>query len=461
MKTEFYPRLFGTDGIRGQADKFPLDRNTLYGLGLVLGQVLGSEHPAGQAGSVFGSPLKVLVGRDTRESSPKIASWIAAGLKEADAEVIYAGVITTPAIAFLTREGGFQAGLMVSASHNPYHDNGVKIFSLQGEKIDGALEQKIEERLRDIAADLPPGTALTLAPNPELASKYVNHLANLIPKELDLSRFRLVVDCAHGAASQLAPLLAEKLRLNCTFLNCQPDGKNINLDCGSLHPEEMAGIVVQKGAHLGVALDGDADRAILATEHGEITDGDGILWIASQFLKRQDRLAGDHVVGTLMTNYGLERSLQKKGIRLTRTPVGDKYVLDEMLRSGAKLGGEPSGHIIFSDFSMAGDGLVSLLMVLCILAETGCPLGKLVSDLEILPQRIRNVRVKSKPPLELVEGIQRTIDHCRNRIGDHGRIVVRYSGTEPLVRVMVEAKEEVLVTEITDEIVHSVRKHLA
>lgn len=461
MKTEGFPRLFGTDGIRGRADQFPLDKNTLYALGQVLGQVLGSEPPAGPARSVSGSPRRVLVGGDTRESSPRIAAWIAAGLKQADAEVIYAGVITTPAIAFLTREYDFQAGLMVSASHNPYPDNGVKIFSPQGEKIDRALEQKIEGRLWNTAADPPPGTALTLTPHSDLVSGYVNHLAGLIPQEVDLGRFQLVVDCAHGAASQLAPRLAEKLRLNCTFLNCQPDGKNINRDCGSLHPEEMARVVTQKGAHLGVALDGDADRAILATEQGEITDGDGILWVASQFLKRQGRLAAHHVVGTVMTNYGLERSLREKGVRLTRTPVGDKYVLDEMLRSGAKLGGEPSGHIIFADFSMAGDGLVSLLMVLRILAESGSPLGKLVGDLEILPQRIRNVSVKSRPPLESVEEIQKTIERCRERIGDRGRIVVRYSGTEPLVRVMVEVEDEALVTELTAEIAQSVRKHLA
>ena len=451
------PRLFGTDGMRGRADEFPLDPKTLFRLGRVLGGILSAT--SGDTSS--GASPKALLGGDTRESSPRIATQLAAGLQEAGVRVTYAGVITTPGIAHLTRHGNFQAGVMVSASHNPYADNGVKIFSPQGMKIPDSLEEEIEEKLRNQKAGPPKASPSTLDPETELLVSYVDHLAQLIPAGVEVSRLRLVADCANGAASRLAPLVTEKLGLDCTFLNNDPDGENINRDCGSLHPEKMARVVSEQGADLGVAFDGDADRAIFSTGKGRITHGDGILWVAARFLKSQGGLAENRVVGTVMTNYGLELALEREGIRLARTPVGDKYVLEEMLRSGANLGGEPSGHLIFSDLSTAGDGLVSLLMTLRIMAESGRSLEDLVGELKLLPHVIQNILVKSQPPLESVEPIQQALARSEERLQGRGRILVRYSGTEPLLRVMVEANDEEVVREITDDIVRVIRKHLA
>ncbi|MCZ6515380.1 MAG: phosphoglucosamine mutase [Acidobacteria bacterium] len=455
MTQESMPRLFGSDGIRGEAVKYPLDAKTLCRLGRVLGELLTE-----------GNPIRVLIGGDTRESSPRIASLLAAGLREAHTEVTYAGVITTPAAALLTRQDGFHAGVMISASHHPYHDNGIKIFSPQGTKLDDSLERKIEEGLQNqMAAESPPSvpTPLSppLSPDGKLRKRYVDYLAHLIPAGLNLSRIRLVIDCANGAASEVAPLLAETLKLNCFFIHRSPDGENINRNCGSLYPEQMAQTLTERGADLGVALDGDADRAIFSTQKGRVTDGDGVLWLASRYLKQKGKLAGDHVVGTVMTNYGLEQGLRRQGIRLTRTAVGDKNVLEEMHRSGAKLGGEPSGHVIFSDFATTGDGLVTFLMLLRIMAEEGKSLGELVADLRMLPQVIQNVGVKNKPPLDSVAPVRETLERCEEALGTRGRIVLRYSGTEPLVRVMVEAEDEDEVNRIAEQLAESVRRNLS
>ena len=451
------PRLFGTDGMRGRADEFPLDPKTLFHLGRVLGEMGSATGGDTKSGSLAG----VLLGGDTRESSPRIAAQLAAGLREADVRVTYAGVITTPGIAYLTRHGNFQAGVMVSASHNPYCDNGVKIFSPHGMKIADSLEEEIEEKLRNQKGSPQKASPSPLVPDTELLKRYVDHLARLIPPGVEVSSLKLVADCANGAASRIAPLVTEKLGLDSTFLNRDPDGENINRECGSLHPEEMARVVSGQGADLGVAFDGDADRAIFSTGRGRITHGDGILWMAARFMKSKGALAENRVVGTVMTNYGLELALGQEGIRLTRTAVGDKYVLEEMLRSGANLGGEPSGHLIFSDVSTAGDGLISLLMTLRIMAECGRTLEDLVGGLQLLPQVIQNIPVKSQPPLESVGGIQQALARSEERLRERGRILVRYSGTEPLLRVMVEATHEELVREITDEMVRVIRKHLA
>ncbi len=447
------PKLFGTDGIRGHAGKFPLDSKTLICLGQVLGGILSTT---------IGSGIRprILLGGDTRESSPRIAAQVASGLQGTGAQVIYTGVITTPGIAHLTRHGNFQAGIMISASHNPYHDNGLKIFSSQGIKIPDLMEEEIEERIANRKTDSLKTSSPALLPNTELVVNYVDYLTRSMPPGMNMSNLSLVADCANGAASHLTPLVTKRLGLNCIFLNENPTGKNINQNCGSLHPEGMAQEVLEQGADLGVALDGDGDRAIFSTGKGQIMDGDGILWVAARFLKSQGKLPGNHVVGTVMTNYGLELALKKEDIQLVRTPVGDKYVLKEMLRMGASLGGEPSGHIIFSNLSTTGDGLLSLLMILRIMVDSGQSLEGLLGEPKLFPQVIQNVKVDIQPPLESVASIQQALIRSEEKLRDQGRILVRYSGTEPLLRIMVEATEEKMAHEVSHELVKIIREQL-
>jgi phosphoglucosamine mutase len=427
------PELFGTDGVRGVAGQYPLDRETIWKLGRAIGAVLQQEGTA--------RPQRVVLGGDTRESTDWISRALAGGVQSSGVEVVHAGVMTTPGVAFLTRHHDFAAGLVVSASHNPFQDNGIKILSRSGTKLPESVELEIERALGSASAPVPEPPDPPLALAPELLNDYVQFLVNLAPSGARLSRFRLVVDCAQGASSRVAPEVLRRLGIDARILNASPNGRNINLGCGSLHPETMAEETRTSAAHLGVAFDGDADRAIFATSGGRIADGDHVLFACGLFLHERGLLKGGSVVGTLMTNLGLELALGQRGIALKRTAVGDKYVLEEMLRSGANLGGEPSGHIIFSDLSLAGDGLITLLQVLRLLEETNQSLEDLMCGLRQFPQIIRNVRVREKRPLESVPEVARAIDDCRRTFRERGRVVVRYSGTESLARVMVEAEE--------------------
>jgi phosphoglucosamine mutase len=427
--------LFGTDGIRGVAGQHPLDRATVWRIGRAVGRVLAKRSATKAA--------KVVLGEDTRESSAWISATLAAGLRSAPAEVVYAGVITTPGVAFLTHEQGFEAGVVVSASHNPYADNGIKVLSRAGTKLSESVEHEIEREVsqtgppHDPRADGPP-----LNPEPHLLAAYLEHLVKLAPAASHLSKFRLVVDCAHGAASGIAPALLRRLGMEARVLNAEPNGRNINAGCGSLHPQSMRETTQSLAADLGVAFDGDADRAIFATREGRLADGDHVLFGMAPFFEQRGKLKGGAVVGTLMTNFALELALARHGIGLKRTAVGDKYVLEEMLRSGINLGGEPSGHIIFADLSLAGDGMLTLLQVLGLLAETGQPFETLLRGLKPFPQIIRNVCVREKPPLESIPEVAGAVRDCQSELGARGRVVVRYSGTEPLARVMVEAEEQ-------------------
>ena len=433
MGMENKPQLFGTDGIRGVAGQYPLDREMVHRLGQALGRTLPSI--------VGGDPHEVILGEDTRESSAWISRVFAAGLTSTGVKVDYAGVITTPGVAFLTRHHGFAAGVMVSASHNPYQDNGIKIISSAGMKLPESVELEIERALEDVKPGAAGAPELPLEPDPELLNDYLDFLESLVPAGVDVSRYRLVVDAANGAASRVIPSLLNRLGIKARLLSAGPNGRNINLRCGSLHPETMAQETRSGKADLGVAFDGDADRAIFATPEGHIADGDHILFALAPFLKGRGCLKGDAVVGTLMTNLGLELALARQGIGLKRTQVGDKCVLAEMLSSGINLGGEPSGHLIFLDISPAGDGIITLLEVLRLLAETRQTLAELVSDLKQFPQIIRNVRVEQKPPLDSIPAVAQAIAEFREECGERGRVVVRYSGTEPVARVMIEAEE--------------------
>jgi phosphoglucosamine mutase len=426
------PTLFGTDGIRGVAGEYPLDHAMVWRVGCALGRVLRE--------SAGGQPVRVVLGRDTRESGEWLASLVARGLAATGVEVSDVGIITTPGIAFLARQPRFAAGVVISASHNPYRDNGVKILSTAGTKLPEAVELKVEEELDKI--EMPSPAIFSIAGRqPELTQDYLAFLEGLAGTRAATCVRRVVMDCANGAASELAPELMRRIGIEPILMNAVPDGRNINLNCGSLHPEAMAEATRAAGADLGVAFDGDADRAIFASGMGRVVDGDHVLYAAAQFMADRDELRGGAVVGTLMTNYALERALAGRGIVLKRASVGDRYVLEEMLRSGANLGGEPSGHIILADQSLAGDGLITLLEMLRVITETGHSLDELVRAYAPLPQLIVNVPVRTKTPLDSIPPVAEAIESCRRQIDGNGRVVVRYSGTELLARVMVEAED--------------------
>jgi phosphoglucosamine mutase len=435
-------QLFGTDGIRGVPGEYPLDDATIERVGFALGRHLASrkETPGGRP--------RVLIGRDTRESGPHIAETIAGGLAAAGAEAVSSGVLTTPGVAWLVSREGFDAGVVISASHNPYHDNGVKLISSLGMKFPDAEEAAIERLILSengaVARKAQPAgsgkvSAAGANGNQKLHDDYLEGLRAAALPGAKIAGMKIVLDCANGAASELAPQLFRSLGAHVTAINDAPDGRNINAGCGSLHPEEMQKRVVETGAALGVAFDGDADRAIFSSATGHRVDGDGVLLAAGRFLQSKGKLKGGVIVGTTMANLGLERALEKSGLKLVRTDVGDRYVLEEMRRIGANLGGEQSGHILFLDDATTGDGMLTAVKIASLVAIAG-PLDTLVADLKIFPQKIVNVKVKSKPPLETLPEVARTLRKTEEALGKSGRVVLRYSGTEPLARVMVEAE---------------------
>ncbi len=433
--------LFGTDGIRGVAGQPPLDDATVYAAGRALGELVRrlDRRP------------EVVVGMDTRESSPHLAALVAAGLAQAGVPVRFAGVIPTPGLAYLTHTGRFCAGVMISASHNPYQDNGIKVFAHSGYKLPDDQEEQVEEgirRLRDGRA-----TPLPLEPDPSLVERYVEHLIGCWngPSATGL---KVVVDCANGASHQVAPRVFQRLGFHAEFLADRPDGKNINRDCGSLHLAGLRRRVLESQAGLGVAFDGDADRALFVSESGREVNGDSVLWMAARHLD------APVVVSTSMANLGLEKALSGLGVALVRTEVGDKYVLEEMLRRAAELGGEQSGHVIFRRWATTGDGLLTALKVLEIVLESGRSLDELTADLPVFPQTIQSVPVRARTPLEQIPVVHAAIQQGREELNGRGRIVVRYSGTEPLIRVMVEAETEEEVERHASRLVQVIRDQL-
>jgi len=434
-------QLFGTDGIRGIPGKYPLDDRTLERVGFALGEYLLADERK------QGARPRVLIGRDTRESGPHITTQIARGLRAAGAEAVSAGVLTTPGVAWLVSREGFAAGVVISASHNPYHDNGVKLISASGMKFPDAIEAEIEGAIvSPKSAKSAPGGAghsdkIDHRGDEKLHEDYVAGLREAAFPGATLAGMKMVLDCANGAASKLGPQLFRSLGATVTAINSTPDGRNINTECGSLHPEGMQKRVVEAGAAVGVAFDGDADRAIFATASGKLVNGDGVLLAAGRYLKSTGKLKGGAIVGTTMANLGLERALEKSGLKLTRTDVGDRYVLEEMQRTGANLGGEQSGHILFLDDATTGDGMLTAVKMASLISIAG-PLDTLVADLKIFPQKIVNVPVRSKPALESLPEVVRALQQAESAVGRSGRVVLRYSGTEPLARVMVEAEQD-------------------
>jgi phosphoglucosamine mutase len=443
------PRLFGTDGVRGTAGQYPLDRPTVRRLGAALVRAMphGVEAP------------RLLVGRDTRESGAWIEAELAHGAFGEKASVVSAGVVPTPAVAYLTRTQGYDAGVVISASHNPFEDNGIKVFSGRGEKFTERVEREVEAIVADTSWSPQSGEPNTVA-RVDLVDAYLEHLRAVFPEAPKLKGYRLGVDCANGATTTVAPRLFAGLGFDTVVIGDRPDGRNINLHCGSTHPEQLARTVVERGCEMGVAFDGDGDRAIFVDGSGNIVNGDAVLFMCGRQLQREARLKGNAIVATVMSNIGLELALRTIGVDLVRCAVGDKYVMEEMLKRDLSLGGEQSGHIIFSDYLFTGDGLCTALNVLRTIALTGRPLANLASDLVSFPQVLLNVRVREKVELKMVPAIAAAIAAVEARVNGQGRLLVRYSGTEPLLRVMLEGRHEHEIRAWAQEIVDVVKEHL-
>ena len=450
-------QLFGTDGIRGVAGEFPLTTQSTFAIGRALGHDLLRSN----------SQARVVIGQDTRESSRWIADRVTAGLASVGVGVESAGVITTPGVAYLARSRRLAAGVVISASHNPWTDNGIKVFSGNGYKLPDAHELAIEQeifKLLQAPGSLPEPkvpTASSLPGEASLREAYIHWLAKAVTS--NLSSLRVLVDCANGAATAEAPELFRACGVKTTFIHSAPDGKNINERCGALHPATVAAMVAKhKGEFdLGVTFDGDADRVLFCDATGNVVNGDAVLLLAGRDMQTRGTLVGNTIVATTMSNMGLEVALKRSGIHMMRSNVGDKYVLEDMLKTGATLGGEQSGHILFRDGdATTGDGLMTALRVMETMVRLQKSLAELVSDLKVFPQTIENVRVREKVPFKNVPEIQTAIEKAERELDGNGRVVVRYSGTEALARVMVEAESEEKMAQLTKEIATEIRSRL-
>jgi phosphoglucosamine mutase len=445
--------LFGTDGIRGEAGKFPLDSPTVTAIGFSLAEHLAEREPNPQ----------IIIGRDTRESGESIERALIEGANKAGVECLSAGVITTPGVAFLTRKHSASAGVVISASHNPYQDNGIKIFAPSGEKMDDSVERMIEA---DIFAQtkLAPSESTPVPASPELQEKlhqeYLSFLAGEIGSELSLEGLKMVVDCANGASSALAPVLFTRLGAKVIAINASPDGRNINRDCGSLHIDSLRQKVDDERADLGVAFDGDADRSLFIDNNGNFVDGDATMWALASHLQSHGKLKDNTVVATVMSNIGLEIAFRSAGIQLVRTDVGDKYVLEKLLELGASLGGEQSGHIIMPELSLAGDGMITALCLLRALRESRKTLAEMTAGFKQYPQILVNVRVREKVPFAELSSVQAAVTEVEELLSQKGRLLLRYSGTERLARVMIEGEHQRQIEEYAARIARAIEAEI-
>jgi phosphoglucosamine mutase len=449
-------KLFGTDGIRGRAGAAPLDPATITRVGVALVRALREDSV--RLGATP-PPRQVLIGRDTRESGEWIERELARGITAGGASVVSAGVIPTPAIAYLTRARGYDAGVVISASHNPFEDNGIKVFSGRGEKLAESLESRIEALVADPTWTVPAASVSPQA-DPGVADEYVTHLRHILNAAGALAGSRIVLDCANGATVAVAPRLFTDLGFDVVTIGAEPDGRNINLHCGSTHLEPLQKKVLEVGARLGVAFDGDGDRALFVDRHGKTVDGDAVLLFAADHLETTGHLPGHAIVATVMSNIGLEIALRDRGIGMVRCAVGDKFVMQEMSARGIALGGEQSGHIIFADHLFTGDGIATALQVLRIMGETGRELDELAGMLVTFPQVLVNVRVRERADYAAIPPIADAITRVEHRLAGQGRILVRYSGTEPLLRIMLEGKDDGEIRRWANEIAETVRTHL-
>jgi phosphoglucosamine mutase len=448
------PRLFGTDGIRGTANVEPMTSETVLRIGRAIAHVV-KNGPRRH---------KIIIGKDTRLSGYMVESALTSGICSMGVDVLLIGPLPTPGIAFLTRSMRADAGVVISASHNPFQDNGIKFFGNNGFKLPDDVEREVEhlvigdsiEHLRPTAAEV--GKAFRID---DALGRYNVFLKSTFPKHLTLDGLRIVIDCANGAAYRVGPEVLAELGADVVELGVEPDGENINLDCGALHPQKLAAEVRAQDADVGIALDGDGDRVIFVDENGEVVDGDEILAMVGTDLARKGRLPNDGVVATVMSNIGLDVALRDHGVRLVRVKVGDRFVVEEMVRGGFALGGEQSGHIVFLEHGTTGDGLVTALSVLALIVESGKKLSELRQVMRRFPQVLVNVPVKERRDLESLPALQKVIAHVSKQLGKRGRVLVRYSGTEALVRVMVEGEQPGQVERFVEEIAATVRDQLA
>ncbi len=447
-------KLFGTDGIRGRANEWPMTPETALLVGRAVGYLFRNKE----------GRHRVLIGKDTRLSGYLLENAMASGLCSVGAEAMLVGPLPTPAIAFLTTDMRCDAGVVISASHNPYYDNGIKIFGRDGFKLSDELEAQIEDMVLNgtisdfRVKDAEIGRAYRIE---DAQGRYIVHLKNTFPRELTLEGLTIVLDCAHGAAYRVAPAVFEELGARVIKLGVSPNGLNINEGCGALHPELVSEAVRKHGADLGIALDGDADRVIVVDEKGEIVDGDQIMALCAREMKEAGTLRGDAVVATVMSNMGLEKALEEMGLRLLRTKVGDRFVVEEMRRGGYNLGGEQSGHIIFLDHATTGDGILAALQLLSVMKRRERPLSELASLMEKFPQVLINVKVKEKKPPEEIPGLPELIKKIEDKLGDEGRVLIRPSGTEPKYRVMLEGTDEEKIRTFAQEIAAHIARVLS
>lgn len=446
-------KLFGTDGVRGVANLDPMTSEMAMQLGRAAAHIFMRR--AGRH--------QIVIGKDTRISGYMLESALMAGICSMGVDVLLVGPLPTPAIAFLTRSLRADAGVVISASHNPYQDNGIKFFSSDGFKLPDEVEARIEklimsDEIRHLrpTADLI-GKAYRID---DAEGRYIEFTKRSLPKDLDFQGIKLVVDCANGAAYKVAPTVLRELGASVEVIGNKPDGMNINSGCGAVHPELLQETVLRQKADIGIALDGDADRAVFVCEQGTVIDGDHVMAALGLDLQQHGLLAKQTLVGTVMSNFGLELSMAKAGIKLVRTPVGDRYLLERMLAEGYSFGGEQSGHFIFLDHNTTGDGLVSALQILSLLKRTKKPLSELAKAMTAVPQVLVNIQVKQKPVLETIPDVDRAIEESHRRLNGSGRVVIRYSGTEPLLRIMVEGEQATLVHEIADDLARVVREHI-
>jgi len=446
--------MFGTDGVRGKAGVAPLDVQTIRRLGAALVRAL--RHDESTPASV---PIRFLSGRDTRESGGWIERELAFGMASQRATLTSAGVMPTPAVAYLTPLMGYTAGVVISASHNPFEDNGIKVFSGAGEKFTELLERHVESIVADASWTLPAGDAVAVE-QIDYRAAYTSHLEGMLPADSRGPGMRVAIDCGNGATTTIAPALFRQLGYDIATLGCAPDGRNINLNCGSTSPDLLAKKVVEGKYRLGIAFDGDGDRAIFVDAAGQVVDGDAVMLMCARRMKREGRLKGNAIVATVMSNIGLEIALRDAGIGLVRCPVGDKYVMEEMLKRDLSLGGEQSGHVIFSEYLFTGDGLATALNVLRTMASEGRELAALAAELTTFPQVLLNLRVRERIDLQSVPAVAAVMSSVESRLAGNGRLLVRYSGTEPLLRVMLEGQNQAEIKRWGQEIIEVVKAHV-
>jgi len=458
-------KLFGTDGIRGLANEFPMTSETALAVGRAAAYVLKNSQPNASLpeSKRLGRRPRIVVGKDTRLSGYMIEMALASGICSMGADVILIGPLPTPGVAFVTQSMRADAGIMISASHNPYHDNGIKIFSADGYKLPDEMENEIERLVfsKDLDKYRPTAERVGKAFRIDDAhGRYLVFLKALFPKELDLVGLRVVLDCANGAGYKVAPLVFEELGAEVVKRGVNPNGLNINDKCGALFPDSVATATSEFRGDIGIALDGDGDRCILSDENGEIVDGDQIIGLCALQMAAEGTLKNKTVVTTPMSNMGLEVTLKENGIQMVRAQVGDRYVVDTMRKGGFNFGGEQSGHVIFLDQSTTGDGIVAALKVLEVMRRTGKPLSELKKRIKLFPQVREDVRVSRKEPLDGFKDIQSSIENAQTLLKGRGRVFVRYSGTEPLARVMLEGEDLTQIQSLSKSIASSIQKAL-